>query len=137
MTNEHLQQLTLIRERCLAVAASELQFWTTNEALLPQVADFILTLIQRDYGTDYASIRPHGRWSHFLAQGVDRISPLLDSWKDLDAVERTRRMIDLTLVSVVSPLQAQGDGLTLFGSYWMPALGRNGATPSLAQVHSP
>jgi hypothetical protein len=108
MTNDHLQHLPLIRERCLAVAASELQFWKTNEALLLPVADFILTLIQRDYGTDYASIRPHGRWSHFLAQGVDRISPLLDSWKDLDAVERTRRMIDLTLVSVVSPRTRPG-----------------------------
>ena len=99
----HLYQLETVRQRCAAVAQSKLQYWSVNDAALPSIIDYILKLIKRDYGTNYASIRPHGRWSHFLAQGKDRIEPLFNEWKSagVDKLEQTRRMTDLTVVSVL------------------------------------
>ena len=57
-------------------------------------------LIERDYNGDVTQIPPHGRLTHFN-YGRDRIEPLLAGWKDVDSTERCRRMIDLTLVSVL------------------------------------
>lgn len=61
-----------------------------------------LTLLQRDFDPDYSSIPPHGRWQHFDVGGQPRVDQLLASWPDsIDALERTRRLIDLFLVSVL------------------------------------
>lgn len=58
--------------------------------------------IQRDYAPDYKSIPAHGRWQHFEAGGRPRIEQLLATWpSSVDAQERTRRLIDLFLVSVL------------------------------------
>lgn len=57
---------------------------------------------QRDFGGDYASIPPHGRWQHFEVGGRPRVTQLLQSWPtSVDNQERTRRLIDLFLVSVL------------------------------------
>lgn len=57
---------------------------------------------QRDYAPDYASIPPHGRWQHFDVGGIPRIDQLMGSWPSgLDARERTRRILDLFVVSVL------------------------------------
>lgn len=57
---------------------------------------------QRDYAPDYASIPPHGRWQHFEVGGRPRVDQLLASWPSaIDNQERTRRLIDLFLVSVL------------------------------------
>lgn len=92
-----------MRERCNKVVQAPLSFWQVEESALPQAAEYILKLIQRDYNNDPAKIRPHGRWSHFLAAGRDRIEPLIASWRQAgtDELEVCRRMIDLTLVSVL------------------------------------
>lgn len=61
-----------------------------------------LTSQQRDYAPDYASIPPHGRWQHFDVGGRPRIDQLMASWPStVDNQERTRRLIDLFLVSVL------------------------------------
>jgi hypothetical protein len=58
--------------------------------------------MQRDYGDDYQSIPPHGRWQHFEAGGRPRVTQLLQSWPStVDTLERTRRLIDMFLVSVL------------------------------------
>jgi len=58
--------------------------------------------LKRDYGPDYKSVPPHGRWQHFDVGGRPRIDQLLASWpSQIDAQERTRRLIDLFLVSVL------------------------------------
>ena len=63
---------------------------------------FNLILSQRDFAPDYASIPPHGRWQHFDVGGRPRVLQLLQSWpSSLDAQERTRRLLDLFLVSVL------------------------------------
>ena len=58
--------------------------------------------LQRDYDHPYTSIPSHGRWQHFEVGGRPRIDQLLSSWPStIDAQERTRRLIDLFLVSVL------------------------------------
>lgn len=57
---------------------------------------------QRDYAPDYQTIPPHGRWQHFDVGGTPRIDNLMNSWPaDVDVTERTRRLLDLFLVSVL------------------------------------
>ena len=57
---------------------------------------------KRDFAPDYASIPPHGRLQHFNVGGKDRIAALLAMWpSEIDASERTRRLLDLFLVSVL------------------------------------
>lgn len=59
-------------------------------------------LPQRDYAGDYASIPPHGRWQHFEVGGRPRIDQLMATWpSSVDNQERTRRLIDLFVVSVL------------------------------------
>lgn len=58
--------------------------------------------MKRDYAPDYSSIPPHGRWQHFDVGGRPRIDQLLQSWPStIDPTERTRRLIDLFLISVL------------------------------------
>jgi hypothetical protein len=58
--------------------------------------------LKRDYGRDYENIPPHGRWQHFDVGGRPRINQLLQMWpSSIDAQERTRRLIDLFVVSVL------------------------------------
>jgi hypothetical protein len=61
--------------------------------------------MQRDFGTKYETIPPHGRWRHIDA-GLPRVSPLLiERWKSSpnppSDKEITKRLIDLFLVSVL------------------------------------
>ena len=58
--------------------------------------------MKRDYAPDFKSVPPHGRWQHFEVGGRPRVDQLLASWpSQVDAQERTRRLIDLFLVSVL------------------------------------
>ena len=63
-----------------------------------------LTKPQRDFGTNYDSIPPHGRWRHIDA-GLPRVELLLGLWrsspKPPSDKEVTKRLIDLFLVSVL------------------------------------
>ena len=57
---------------------------------------------QRDYAPNYHSIPPHGRWQHFEVGGRRRVDQLLATWTSaVDNQERTRRLIDVFLVSVL------------------------------------
>jgi hypothetical protein len=58
--------------------------------------------LQRDFAPDFSQIPAHGRWQHFNVGNKDRITHLLNSWPStVDSTERTRRLIDLFLVSVL------------------------------------
>ena len=69
---------------------------------LDSCLDFIVSLINRDFGKDYNSIPPHGRWQHLEAGGVSRVTKLVTKWHKnrVDQLEITRRLIDLFVVSV-------------------------------------
>ncbi|KAK4696450.1 hypothetical protein P7C71_g1464, partial [Lecanoromycetidae sp. Uapishka_2] len=65
-------------------------------------AAYLRSIYARDYAPDYHKIPAHGRWQHFEAGGRPRIDQLLASWpSSIDVQERTRRLIDLFLVSVL------------------------------------
>jgi hypothetical protein len=101
----YLRSLPSIRERCQRVFSlaeeSKLEYWTLDLSQEPKIVDFVCELIARDYGTDYASIPPHGRWRHFVGNRVD---PLLEAWdqeQGVDDLEKARRLVDLMVVSVL------------------------------------
>ncbi|KAF9037393.1 DUF1688-domain-containing protein [Hymenopellis radicata] len=88
----YLRTLPAVRERCQL-----LDYHPEKEA---EVTEFCVGIIQRDFGTNYHNIPPHGRWRHFDS-GRERVAPLLKSWKDLDAKEACKRLIDLFVVSAL------------------------------------
>ncbi|KAF8627139.1 hypothetical protein AX17_006356 [Amanita inopinata Kibby_2008] len=103
-TADYLRTLPAIRERCSRVfelaQAGKLQYFTYNPEKEKDVTAFCLELLKRDYGSDLTTIKPHGRWRH-LDSGFPRVEPLLQKWSDVDVKERARRLIDLTVVSVL------------------------------------
>ena len=56
---------------------------------------------KRDFAPDYHTIPPHGRWQHFEVGGRPRVDQLLASWQGVDTTEKTKRLLDLFLVSVL------------------------------------
>ncbi|CCG83146.1 Conserved fungal protein [Taphrina deformans PYCC 5710] len=99
----YLKSLHSIRERSQKVYAQRhrLQHFDFHEGNIQNVVKFVLSIIKRDYGSDYGSIPPHGRWQHFEVGGRKRVDELLATFSAIDATERTRRIIDLFLVSVL------------------------------------
>ncbi|KAF3310349.1 hypothetical protein TWF173_009817 [Orbilia oligospora] len=106
---KHLLSLRAIRERAkivwAAAQAGDLSHFDLHEDRLEDVAKFVLSVIERDFGPDkFDTIPPHGRWQHFEVGGVPRVANLIESWKSQgvsDDVEVTRRLIDLFFVSVL------------------------------------
>lgn len=78
--------------------------FTVSLDKVDSVVDYIVKLINRDYGTNYDQIPPHGRLQHFNVGSKDRITPLVKQWTDIekaDNVEVTKRLLDLFVVSVL------------------------------------
>lgn len=125
---KYLLSLAAIRERAAIVgkAAKEghLNNFDVNESKLQTVADYVsdtikviaklshqycrkitsLTDYKRDFGPDkFGEIPPHGRWQHFEAGNVPRITNLIAEWETSgsDQYEITRRLVDLFFVSVL------------------------------------
>ncbi|KAF2221660.1 hypothetical protein BDZ85DRAFT_131987 [Elsinoe ampelina] len=105
---KYVLSLQAVRDRTRQVekvaSAGKLNHFDYHEDRLGEVADFVVSVIKRDYGPDkYDTIPPHGRWQHFEVGGTPRISNLLSKWRDegCDTTELTRRLIDLFFVSVL------------------------------------
>ncbi|ORY00313.1 DUF1688 domain-containing protein [Clohesyomyces aquaticus] len=105
---KYLRSLQAIRERARIVGdaaqAGNLSHFDLHEDRMDDVADFVTSIIKRDYGPDkFDTIPPHGRWQHFEVGNVPRIAKLLQDWKTYgsDDLEVTRRLIDLFFVSVL------------------------------------
>lgn len=100
----YLRSLPSIRERCHRVfdlaLKDELDYWMVDMSKQDDIVSFVCSLIERDYGSDYDSIPPHGRWRHFVGQ---RVEPLLEQWHrdGVDPLEVARRMVDLMVASVL------------------------------------
>lgn len=99
----YLKSVPSIRARSQQVYANrkDLRHFHYQESNLKNVVNFVLAIIRRDYGTDYASIPPHGRWQHFEVGGRKRVDELLATFVSIDVMEKTRRIVDLFLVSVL------------------------------------
>ncbi|KAH9884629.1 hypothetical protein C8Q73DRAFT_660704 [Cubamyces lactineus] len=107
-TAAYLRTLPAIRERCGRVHAlaqkGELEYFDYHPEKERDAAAFCVEIIKRDFGSNFASIPPHGRWRH-LDAGRPRVQPLIEKWKSSpnppDTKEISRRLIDLFLVSVL------------------------------------
>ncbi|KAF8635612.1 hypothetical protein AX15_000252 [Amanita polypyramis BW_CC] len=103
-TVEYLRSLKAVRERCYKVfelaQQNKLQYFNYNTEKEDELVDFCISLLKRDYGSEFTAIPPHGRWDH-LDAGIPRVEPLLKEWSDIDIKERVRRLVDLTVVSVI------------------------------------
>ena len=101
----YLRTLPAIRERCYRIfsSPSDLRYFTYHPSAESAVADYCISIIRRDFGTDYSSIPPHGRWRHFDVGGIPRVTTLLTQWAagGVDAMEAARRLVDLFMVSVL------------------------------------
>ncbi|OAL26466.1 hypothetical protein AYO20_10134 [Fonsecaea nubica] len=87
-----------------AARKDSLNHFDFDETKMPEVADFVLSIISRDFGPDrYDQIPPHGRWQQFNVGNKDRITPLIEEWtsQGCDKKELARRMVDLLFVSVL------------------------------------
>lgn len=82
---------------------NEGNYYNLDKSKLDQVTEYLCKIITRDYGDDYDSIPPHGRWQHLNAGGHLRVEGLISKWRDsqVDEVEISRRLIDLLVVSVL------------------------------------
>ncbi|EXJ89008.1 hypothetical protein A1O3_02072 [Capronia epimyces CBS 606.96] len=113
---KYLLSLTAVRQRAKVVGdaaqAGQLNHFDLDETRMDEVADFVTSVIKRDFGPDrFDTIPPHGRWQHFEAGKVPRIADMIDGWRReaCDDMEIARRLVDLFFVSVLLDAGA-GDG---------------------------
>ncbi|KAI9888369.1 MAG: hypothetical protein M1814_000530 [Vezdaea aestivalis] len=102
----YLRSIHAVRERTKIIfekaKRNQLNHFTVDLSKFPDTAAYVVSIIKRDFAPDYPSIPPHGRWQHFDVGGRPRVDNLLSSWHSaMPKEERTRRLIDLFLVSVL------------------------------------
>jgi hypothetical protein len=102
----YLRSIQSVRERSRLVLmrakSNSLNHFDVDMSKFQETADYVVSIIKRDFAGDYVNIPPHGRWQHFEVGGRPRVTQLLQSWPTtVDNQERTRRLIDLFLVSVL------------------------------------
>ncbi|KAL1991912.1 hypothetical protein VTN49DRAFT_5220 [Thermomyces lanuginosus] len=102
----YLRSIHAVRERSRIVLEkakqNRLNHFDVDMTKFHATASYVVSIIKRDYDSDYQSIPPHGRWQHFDVGGRPRIVQLLQSWPSrIDSLERTRRLVDLFVISVL------------------------------------
>nr|POE65652.1 uracil catabolism protein 4 [Quercus suber] len=102
----YLRSIFAVRERSALVLEKakqdQLQHFAVDMSKFGETANYVVSIIKRDFEPNYHEIPPHGRWQHFDVGGRPRIDQLLASWPStVNAHERTRRLLDLFLVSVL------------------------------------
>ncbi|KAL2040560.1 hypothetical protein N7G274_006539 [Stereocaulon virgatum] len=102
----YLKSIFAVRARCGLVyqraKRNQLAHFDVDASKFGETAAYLVSILKRDYAPDYDKIPAHSRWSHFEVGGRPRVDQLLQSWpSSVDVQERTRRLIDLFLVSVL------------------------------------
>ncbi|KAF1814062.1 hypothetical protein P152DRAFT_303218 [Eremomyces bilateralis CBS 781.70] len=103
---KYLKSIYAVRERTRLVLETakrnQLKHFTVDLGKFDDAVSYVVAIIKRDYGSDFASIPPHGRWQHFDVGGRPRVDQMMQTWPlSIDALERCRRLIDLFVVSVL------------------------------------
>ncbi|CEP60846.1 URC4/urg3 family protein LALA0_S02e00958g [Lachancea lanzarotensis] len=105
---QYLRSIKSVRETTsqvfqFAVDRQGGNFFELDLSKMPAVADFLCDIIERDYGSDYAKIPPHGRWQHLNYGSQPRVEDLTQQWIDAggDEIEIARKLIDLFVLSVL------------------------------------
>lgn len=112
----YLLTLPSVRQRCSTLAgkikSNKLTNFDVDLTRLPSVIDLVCDTITQEY-EDFDKIPPHGRWQHFEAKGIARISHLVGQWHNsskvdsessrdkVDDLEVCRRLVELFFVSVL------------------------------------
>ncbi|KAK3200923.1 hypothetical protein GRF29_213g410401 [Pseudopithomyces chartarum] len=94
----YLRSIYAVRERTRLVLEkarkNQLKHFTVDMSKFQDTATYVVAIIKLH--------SPHGRWQHFDVGGRPRVDQLMASWPStVDNQERTRRLIDLFLVSVL------------------------------------
>ncbi|KAI9000381.1 hypothetical protein DFJ74DRAFT_639823 [Hyaloraphidium curvatum] len=109
----YLRSLPAVRERCAAVFEAfqkkgESEYFTLDRVMVDDIAAKVVEIGHRDYGTDAgidpAKVPAHARWRHYAAGGPDRAEALISEWgagSEVNTLEKTRRLVDLTVISVL------------------------------------
>lgn len=110
LPQDYLRTLGAVRDRCYKVyeqgKKGQLVYFDIDESKLGDVVAQVEQVTRRRFGSDLTKIPPHSRLNHF---GGDRLSNLQRHWEhqqqtqpdSLTDLERTRRFIDLIMVSVL------------------------------------
>ncbi len=99
-----LKLLTSVREKCQKIynlsVTNELKHFKVNMECMSNVVDKVTNYILKNHSD--LKIPYHGRFRHFeVYEGPNITQKLLDLWPHVDLNEKIRRMIDLTVVSVL------------------------------------
>ena len=102
----YLRSIFAVRERTRLIyqraRRNQLTHFNVDMTKFVETAGYVVSIVKRDYAPDYHTIPPHGRWQHFEVGGRPRVDQLLALWPlSVDNQERTRRLIDLFLLSVL------------------------------------
>ncbi|OJD19187.1 hypothetical protein AJ78_00800 [Emergomyces pasteurianus Ep9510] len=102
----YLRSIHAVRQRSRVIMQkakrNQLNHFDIDPSKFADLAQYVASIIKRDYAPNYHKIPAHGRWHHFDVGGRPRINQLLQSWPStIDTFERTRRLIDLFLISVL------------------------------------
>jgi hypothetical protein len=99
---ESLWDLEMIRQRCGEVyelaLKDKLPYLRLHIDRLPDAVSAVVDAIKKNYPK--LNIPHHSRWRHFQIQGHDYLTELAQKWR-CDNVERARRLVDLTVISVL------------------------------------
>jgi len=102
---KHLRTLEAVRERCYEIFEEGkkkdggLNTFEIDFSKLDSVAEYVLEVIKESYPT--LEVPFHSRWRHFEVGSVPRKQKLESLWQGVDQTERTRRLLDLVVVSVL------------------------------------
>jgi len=101
-----LRSLPAIRERCAviyeAAKADSSKHFVVDLRKLDTVVDYVKETMDINYPGNAADIPFHSRFRHFEAGNLDRVEQLKEEWgESCDAAEKTRRLLDLVVVSVL------------------------------------
>ncbi|KAF1991165.1 DUF1688-domain-containing protein [Aulographum hederae CBS 113979] len=102
----YLKSIYAVRQRTSLIMdkakRNQLRHFDVDYRRLHETSQYVVSIIKRDFAPDFSKIPPHGRWQHFDVGGRPRVDQLMATWPStVDSQERTRRLIDLFLVSVL------------------------------------
>eukprot|EP00300_Choanocystis_sp_HF-7_P033909 c46359_g1_i1.p1 GENE.c46359_g1_i1~~c46359_g1_i1.p1 ORF type:complete len:798 (-),score=133.55 c46359_g1_i1:94-2487(-) len=109
-----VSQLTTIRERCNLVfdlvQSGKSRFFTLDLSKLDNATQLVVDSLLNTYGAP-SKVPYHSRARHFEVGGEDLLEGLHSRWREIgiDAVEAVRRVLDLTVISVLTDAGAGND----------------------------
>jgi hypothetical protein len=107
---EYLMSLRAVREQNRriqdCVQSGRLQHFDIDLKKMEEVVRFVTLLVKRDFD-DPSEMPTYSRWRHFDVGGKSRIKQLTASWTTASQIEKAKRLVDLSVISIlldVNPL---------------------------------